>query len=426
MKKWGIALSAATAVSLVLAGCSGSNGKNEASGGKEAEVKKEKIRAFTSFAGSDPWAPIWKEVVTEYTAANPGIEIVDESAPTSGGNDVHRTKMRADLAANNPADVVFYYTGQDAKDLADSGLFVDLGPALEADPEWKKGFMTGPLEKVKTNGGYFVLPYIGFYEGLFWNKEIFDKYSLEAPTTYDNLVKAVETLSGTDVIPFAASIKLPQYLLETFILSQAGPDGQKDHFDASWAPALDAIKDLYDKGAFPKDTLSLSDDDVRLLFGEGRASMMVNGSWAVNAVKDNPNMRVTAIPTLPGGQGGEHAIVSGYGSGWFLSKEASERSDESLKFIKYMTSPEIMARFLEAGGSPAITPSESKEGTAPIAVSAMEMLSKATAVEMPIDSQVSREAWMALNDSMGYIVGGKKSSLEVLEEAKKTEEKTKR
>lgn len=423
MKKLGSILSIILVVALVLSGCSSS--KNDETKGEGGTGKKEKIRAFTSFAGSDPWAPIWKEVITEYMDANPGVEIVDESAPTAGGNDVHRTKMKADIAARKVADVVFYYTGQDTVDLVDSGLFADMTAALDADQEWKKGFMTGPLENVKYKDSNYVLPYIGFYEGLFWNKEIFDQHGLEAPTTYENLIKAVETLSATDVIPFAASIKLPQYLLETFILSQAGSEGQQNHYDDSWAPALDVIKELYDKGAFPKDTLSLSDDDVRLLFSEGRAAMMVNGSWAVNAVEDNPNMRIAAIPTLPGGAGGAQAIVSGYGSGWYLSKEAAERSDETLKFIKHMTSPDIMARFIEAGGSPAITPSESKEGTAPIVKSAMEMLDNATTVVMPIDSQVSRESWMVLNDAMAYVVGGKKTSLEALDEARKAEEKSK-
>ena len=95
-----------------LAGCgqspSATQGGNESTkqadagqdSGKKAESgAKEKIRVFTFFTGSDQWAPVWSEVIDEYMQANPGIEIVDESAPTAGANDVFRTKMQADIAA---------------------------------------------------------------------------------------------------------------------------------------------------------------------------------------------------------------------------------------------------------------------------------------------------------------------------------------
>ena len=51
------------------------------------ETVNEEIRVVTYFAGSDAYAPVWKEVCNDYMADHPGITIVDESQPTSGSND---------------------------------------------------------------------------------------------------------------------------------------------------------------------------------------------------------------------------------------------------------------------------------------------------------------------------------------------------
>ena len=247
-----------------LAGCgqspSATQGGNESTkqadagqdSGKKAESgAKEKIRVFTFFTGSDQWAPVWSEVIDEYMQANPGIEIVDESAPTAGANDVFRTKMQADIAARTPADLCLFYTGADGKPLVDSGLFVDLGPSMEADQDWSKNFKQSALDGQKYDGKQYSLPYLGYYEGLFYNKKLFDQYSLEEPTSYDNIMKAVEVFAQNGIPAFAASMAKPSYVLELAILAQAGAEGHKNYFDDSWAPALDCITDLYQKEAFP-------------------------------------------------------------------------------------------------------------------------------------------------------------------------------
>jgi len=92
MKKVLAVLAGSAMLSLSLAGCSLSapqaggtkTGTEAADAGKAPSGGKEKIRVFTFFTGSDQWAPVWSEVIAEYMAANPNIEIVDESAPTAG------------------------------------------------------------------------------------------------------------------------------------------------------------------------------------------------------------------------------------------------------------------------------------------------------------------------------------------------------
>lgn len=419
-----LALFTACALSAsLMAGCGGAAGSTgqssaEASAETAGNATNSEIRVVTFFAGSDQWAPVWKEVIADYMEQNPGVTIIDESQPTAGANDLFRTKVQADVAAGTPADLVLFYNGADMQTLADSGLFVDLNTYLAEDPEWAGNIKDDALAAGQLDGAQYCIPYIGFYEGLFYNKGLFDQYGLEEPTTWENILACIDTFKENGIAAFAAPLPKASYITEAFILAQVGAEGQQNYFDSSWAPALYCIKELYDKGAFPADAMTMSEDDVRVLFQDEKAAMMINGSWCVSALKDNENMRIISMPTLPDGVGGSNVALSGYGSGWYMSKEAAERDNTTLDFLKYLTSPEVMTRFIAMGGSPAID-CEVPESATPLEISALDMLNTATEYRPAIDSQVTREAWATLTEpGIQYIVEGQRTPEELLAEAK--------
>ncbi|MFA9380089.1 MAG: ABC transporter substrate-binding protein, partial [Acetanaerobacterium sp.] len=160
----------------LLAGCQGNTANPSpsdanASGDSEATDpnQKETLRVFTFFAGSDQWAPVWKQVLQDYMDENPNITLVDESAPTAGANDVFRTKMNSDLAANTPCDVALFYNGVDTKTVAESGEYVAWDDIMAANPDWMNQFSASALETGMYDGKLYALPYVGFFEGLIYN-----------------------------------------------------------------------------------------------------------------------------------------------------------------------------------------------------------------------------------------------------------------
>ena len=99
-----------------------------------------------------------------------------------------------------------------------------------------------------------------------------------------------------------------------------------------------------------------------------------------------------------------------------MRKDAYERSDETLNFLKYLTSPEIMAEFIAYGGSPAVN-CEAPENSSELLKSAVEMLDKATYQDAALDSQLTHEAYESLNGGLQYLCEGQMTSKEVLEQA---------
>lgn len=390
-------------------------GEKGAEPAKSNSVKKENLRVITFFAGSDQWAPTWQEVVKEYMEANPNITISDESVPTAGNNDLFRPKMNADIAAGTPVDVALYFNGSDAEPLYESGLYVTWDKYLEEDPEWASQFRNTVLPSGQINKELFNIPYIGSFEGLCYNQKIFDEYGLEYPTTWENILKACEVLADTDIVPISNSLLSPTCQLETMLLAQVGPENQRKPLDSSWAKAIDQFKVLYELGAFPADAATISDSDSRVIFQDGRAAMTFTGSWVLNTLKDNPDMRMIAVPVPEGAQGQDGAIISVFGSGWYMSKAAAERSDAALNFVKYMCSPEIMARFIAVGGTPAMN-IEMPQEAEPLLVSANEMTASATAMNPPIDTMIPREVFNNLAKKLVYVCEGEMTSEELLEE----------
>jgi len=403
----------------LLAGCGSNNKDNAASSTQGASSsnsgKQVKLRAATSFAGSDPWVSAWTDAVQSFQAANPNITIVDESTPVN--QEALRTKVKADAATGNLADVLFYFNGSETKILQETNEIVSWEDELAKDPEWASTFNAAILDKVKYEDKQYSLPYIGFYEGLFWNKELFDKHQLEAPSTFDAFMKAVDTFAANDIIPIATSLTTP-YIQEALVLSQVGPEGQKLAYDPSWAPALNLIKDLSDRNAFPRDALTLDDDKAQALFSGGKAAMMFNGSWTAVGLSSNPAIQIAPFPLVPSGKG-ENMIVSGFGSGWYMKKNDDQAQyAAALSFVKYMTSPEVAGKFAAVGGTYAVKTTDMGT-TAPLLKAGNEMVAQAKDFVMPIDSFVSRESYTDFLKGLGYLAYGKKTAEEVLAQAKK-------
>nr|WP_321261251.1 extracellular solute-binding protein [uncultured Sphaerochaeta sp.] len=379
---------------------------------------KSELRVVTFFTGSDQWAPVWKALVADYMQQHPGVTIIDESQPTSGANDLLRTKIQSDIAAKTPPDLMLFFNGADGQMAIDSDLFVDFTSFMADDKAWSSNLKPSAMAFGNIGGNQYCLPYIGYYEGLFYNKALFDKFGLQEPTSWANIIASIDVFKKNGISAFATSMAKPSYLMEQMILAQVGAEGQKDFFGDSWAPSLAAIKDLYDRGAFPPDTLSMTEDDIRVLFKDQKAAMMINGSWMVNGLKDNKDMRIITMPSLPGGKGGSDNVLSGFGSGWYMSKAAAKRDGVALDFLKYMTSPETMTRFIAIGGSPAVTCSV-PEGASNLEASAVAMLNTATKAVPAADSQVVREAWLTLVEpGIQYICEGAKTPLQLLREAR--------
>lgn len=391
------------------------------------------LRVFSTFGGTDAAREAFQKALDEFTAANPHVKI--ENDTMSANDDGFRTKVNTDMTSGNEPDLLFYFIGTDAAEIIKSEKVVPLDEVLDADPEWKNGFAPAALEFAKhEDGKTYAIPLTGFFEGLLVNKKIFADNNIELPTDWEKMKAAVSGLKAKGIIPLSGPFDQSHYLLEHFILAAAGSESQnkglKEAVDPNWAKGLDAMKELYDLGAFPEDAATIDLGMAANYYSEGLAAMVLEGSWAIGGLSDETKANTTVLPfpAIPGGKGTGKDVVGGFGTGFYVSKatyDDAAKKDAAIALLKHLTSPATIKNIATAnGGTPAAAGVE-PEGVAQAVLDGFKMVSEATSVNSPIDSKVTPETFSELRANVQPVVTGKKTGAEAIDAAKKIEDAAK-
>ena len=387
----------------------------------EAPKQQIEIRTVSMFGGTDPTAVFYQQLIKEFMVANPGVIVVDESATA---DETWKAKVATDFSSGNDPDVVFYFNGPDAKQLIDNKKVVSIEDIQKVYPDYAKDITDAAMGFMKEfDGNHYAVPVRGFYEGLFCNKDLFDKFNLDLPTDWAKLETAITTFKANDIVPVAVSFSdVPHYWIEHLILAQGGiADHQinpKDSYPESWATALGYFKKLNDMGAFPVDVNATKNDITSNLFYDKQAAMIIDGSWFVGGIKDPATTVVLPFPATPDGKKDPTDIIGGFSSGFYISSNAwndTAKRDAVAKFVMYMTTKESIAVFCKPGGGPAADVAIPTDITE-IEKAGLKLAGSAKGIDMPVDSRLSKEAWTYLTSIIGSIADGQIEVDEVLTE----------
>lgn len=395
----------------------------DSSSSQEPPVEDEKVvlRTVSMFGGTDPSAADYQQLIKDFTDANPNIQINDESATS---DETWKARVTTDFSSGNDPDVVFFFTGADAKQLIEAGKVVSIEEIRKEYPDYAQNISDAAMTFMKEfDGNHYAVPIRGFYEGLFCNTDLFEKYNLELPTDWEKFETAIKKFSQEGVVPIAVSFSdVPHYWIEHLILAEGGYDDHKlnpkDTYPESWAKGLSYFKKLKDIGAFPVDVNAIKNDITTNMFYDKQAAMILDGSWIVGGIKDPETTTVLPVPPTPGGKKDPSDIIGGFSSGFYISKKAWDdpvKRDAAVRFVEHMTSKDAISKFAKVAGAPAAdvpTP----EGLTPVMEAGIKLGGQAKHIDMPIDSRLSKEAWTYLVSMIGSIADGQATAEDVLTE----------
>lgn len=383
---------------------------------------KVTLRVVTMFAGADPVSDLYQATIEEFMAENPDIEIIDESATF---DDSVKVRVENDFAAGNEPDITMYFTDAQAAPVVESGKVLPLDDLI-AEGVVGKDILPSVYEQIRyEDGSVYAVPITGFYEGLILNLDLFEEYDVDYPASWDKLVEAVETFKDNGITPMALGLGVtPHYQIEHSILKVGGAAahdaGLENGIHPMWVEGLNNIKELYDLGAFQKDTLTQGWEGARSLFKQGKAAMLVEGSWAIADASNNGEIKVTMIAYPKSATLGDPTdMIAGFTSGMYLSRDAYHdpvKKDAVLKLFKTLTSAEFIKAAAEAnGGLPAakVTP----EGLPQPYLDGLAAFQAAEHISLPIDAQIPRPVWTEIVNGVSYVCAGRKTAEEVLQSA---------
>lgn len=231
------------------------------------------------------------------------------------------------------------------------------------------------LECVKNNlyakdaaidGNVLAVNYESFYNCTFYRKDIFEKYNLEVPQTWDEFINVVETINAKgEYIPMAVGGKdewpLYPYGMDATIIASGGTTALDD-MAANDAPfsegepaysAFSKMKQLCDLKAFGNDPLGIGFDEAKTFIGNAnKAVMFPSSQWALGDVQASmggtlDNIGVMFIPYRENESDPLYA-VSEIGMPLMVTK--SENSDMAKIFVDWMFNQELYTQYLEASG----------------------------------------------------------------------------
>lgn len=165
----------------------------------------------------------------------------------------------------------------------------------------KTGFTDKVYDSCKNilyhdDGNIYAFPYAG-NEVVLWyyNKEIFSKYNLEVPKTYEELKNVISVLKKNDIIPmtiFAKENWITTALYDAIATRyDTGGIDKLDKLkgsitDDAYVKAANTMHDLVQQGLLPSGVTSMNYDQAASLFYEGKAAMFMNGQWEIEMATD--------------------------------------------------------------------------------------------------------------------------------------------
>lgn len=389
----------------------------------EEAPKQVTLRTVSMYGGENKTAYIYRDINNKLMEKYEGLVIEDNS---SSSNEEWKASVNADFAVGNEPDVIHFFTDATADMLVKTGKLVTIEEIRAEYPQYAQDTLdTALYAAVNTDGVLRAVPTSGYWEGLFCNKDLFDKYGVELPTDWDSLVKAIEVFKANGIVPIACSLNnVPHYWIEFLMLYSSGVEEFTQIPETApegWVKGLDLIKTLRDMGAFPADTDVVDDVNVCRLFMDKKAAMQLSGSWYVADIEDTENTVVIAFPGVPEQKVEDNTMLAGISVGFYITRKAwedPEKRDMAVEFVMAHTCQESAQRYWESigGASQATVEVTPIEDATPFARSIADYINSASVIVSPTDSRIG-DAYKTLVANIVKLSKGTMSSEDAINEA---------
>lgn len=278
----------------------------------------------------------------------PNVTIVFDYVPL----EYYSSTLNAQLLSDGGPDLI--EVGGETRLLASSGMLLDLtGQPFISQYSPKSLIPYSVKERV------YATPLQSWFEGIFYNKEIFARYGLEPPETFDEFIALHKKLAAYGVKPQTMGAQSWEPMMKQSIAlvnsefyskpENAGFDAAFDEGKArladSWLPAVTEWSRLIREGCLTPDMLSYSYEQALDEFASGGAAMWESGPWSVGTIlQENPDIQLGMFP-VPGLQKGSGWLVGGPGSALAVNRN-SNNVETALSLLSATASTEAQEALL--------------------------------------------------------------------------------
>lgn len=360
-------LAASMAISLAACGGSGSSGSassdtasSEAAeatseAAEEAETSGDKVTLRMTYWNSEDTIQALLDYLAE---AVPEVEIEYQFIDNSNYDTIVDTQLSAgegpDIICESPASSLKHARLGYLADVSDLGaLFSDAGTSVYS-----------------YDGKVYALPGISWFEGIYYNVDLFEENGIALPTTFDEYIDVCKQFQDLGIKPLAAGLKSWEPMLKNsmaFVTAEylSTADGKEfgskyregeTTLAGTWDPYIEKWSEMITTGVYTTDMTGIDHDQALEEFATGGAAMFCSGPWDLDAIQaKNPDLNLNMMPFY-GTTTSAGWLIGGPGCG-FAVNENSANKDLAIKVLAALATEDGQAAMWEnnQGGSSYMT-----------------------------------------------------------------------
>lgn len=415
---------------IFLAACGG-GGKSDGDGdsgdkGGGSSDDPTEISFYFPVAVGGPIANLVDDLVSDFEAENPDIKV---NANFGGSYSETMTQVMASVQGGNPPELAVLFS-IDLFTLLDMGVIEELTPLF--DESYFDDFYDAFMANSSVDDKVWSLPFQRSTIILYYNKDAFKEAGLDPekpPANWDELVEYGKKLTTDDQWGLEIPSTGYQYwMLQSLALQTEknvmSYDGKEVFFDAPYTKeSLNFWMDLaHEHKIMPEGVIEWA--TVPSDFLSGKTAMMYHTTGNLTNVRDNADFDF-GVAYLPANE--QFGSATGGGNIYLFNGIPDENRDAAIRFMEYLTEPEVVAQWSIDTGY--VAPRESAYETDilkeyveefPPALVAREQLEYA---DSELATYQNGEIQKIFNDAIQSVLTGSNSVDEAMDKAQKDAEK---
>jgi len=313
-----------------------------------AWAQQTTLRIFT---GGQQRPDVMRKIADEYTKRNPNVKVdVEVGGATSEAQQQYLSTVLS--SKDSVLDVVLIDVIRPAQ-WAAQGWAEPLDGYLGADkakllPTYLKAY----ADANQVGGKLIALPYFADSQFLYYRKDLLEKYKRPVPKTWDEMMETAKIVMDGEKNPQLQGFSTAGSPIEGTVCTYlvplwgAGSDLTKDGKLNLDTPQAREPFQLYGRmkqtGVLPKNIAEIPTDRIRIDMQAGNLLFGMTWGYVWNRLENDADSKVKGkigVAQLPHDQGGKSATCIG---GWQLAVSAySKNKAEAVKFVRYLSSPEV-------------------------------------------------------------------------------------
>lgn len=372
----------------------------------------------------------FEKALADWNRENPGVRITAEATE----NETYKVKIRTAVAVNEAPDIFYCWGAGFARPFVDAKKVLPLDEYL--DGKTRRKLLPGTTDYFTYDGKLYALPIFMITGVMYYNVELFNRYDVDIPVTFDDLITAVKAFKQRGIIPMAVGEKdgwTGMFYQNILAIRTAGTklcnqalNKQASFRQPEFVESAEKLAELIKAGAFDSGCMQQTRDEAEADFKIGKAAMYYNGSWVAGSLdkEDCPvkgKIIVRNFPAILNSKGDPNGFLGGAIDTFMISANTKHKV-EAVRALEALDESFCRESYLAGASQPAWKVEVDVTEINPLAADISRLLKNSTGFVLAWDTFLPGEEAQTHINLVADIFAGRRTPEEFAAEMQKLNE----